>query len=288
MLGQFVITFREAFEAMLLMAILVMYLRRTGRVEHVRSAIYGALGALVAGGALAAGVAVLYGGLGEGSRELFEGVASLLAVGVLTYMVYWMATKGSEIHREVERKVSSSRSHLAVAAAAFVFVVREVIETVLFLTPFAARDAVATGIGALAGVVLAGALSYGIFSLGMRFPLRSFFYYSSMMLVLIAGGLAGYGTHELIEYAEEQGYELGWLGEPAYTLNIPPDSPLHQKGVVGSVLAVLFGYTVKAEWLRVLVHASYLAIALPAVHLAYASRRRAHRKAHAEAEVEAA
>ncbi|NOZ82849.1 MAG: ferrous iron transporter [Euryarchaeota archaeon] len=274
MLGQFVITFREAFEAMLLVAILVMYLRRTGREAHVRSAVYGAFGALVAGALIAGAVALIYGGLGEGNKELFEGVASLLAVVVLTYMVYWMATRGSEIHREVERKISSSRSHLAVALAAFIFVVREVIETVLFLTPFAARDAAATATGAIAGVLMAAVLSYGIFSLGMRFPLRRFFYYSSIMLVLIAGGLAGYGTHELLEYAEEQGYELGWLAEPAYNLGIGSDSPLHHKGVIGSIFAVLFGYTVKAEWLRVIVHAAYLAVALPAVHLAYASRRK--------------
>ncbi len=279
MLGQFVITFREAFEAFLLVSILVMYLRRTGREGHVKSVAYGSAAALTSGAAIALMVALIYGGLEEGSKALFEGVASLLAVAVLTYMVYWMATKGSEIHRDVEEKVRSSRSRLAIALVAYIFVVREVIETVLFLTPFAARDFAATSAGAAAGVALALLLSYGIFSLGMKFPLRRFFYYSSIMLVLIAGGLAGYGTHELVEYAEEQGYELGWLGEPAYDLGISSTSPLHHKGIVGSIFAVLFGYTVKAEWLRVLVHAAYLAVALPAVHLAYTSRRRAVREA---------
>jgi len=276
-IGQFVITFREAFEALLLVMILVMYLQKTGRHQHVRSAVYGAVGALFAGAAIALAVALIYGGLGEGKKELFEGAASLLAVAVLTYMVYWMATRGREIRSEVERKVSSSRSHLAVALASFVFVVREVIETVLFLTPFAARDLVGTAAGAAAGVTLAGLLSYGIFSLGMRFPVRRFFYYSSIMLILIAGGLAGYGVHELIEYAEEEGVELGWLAEPAYQLDIPEGSPLHHKGIVGSVLAVLFGYTVKAEWLRVIVHLTYLAVALPAVHRVYSRAESAPR-----------
>lgn len=269
MLGQFVITFREAFEALLLVMILVMYLKRIGREEYVKSAVYGAAGALLVGAAIALAVALIYGGLGEGKKELFEGIASLTAVAVLTYMVHWMATKGREIKREVEKKVTASRSHLAVALASFIFVVREVIETVLFLTPFAARDFTGTSIGAIGGAAVALLLSYGIFSLGMSFPIKRFFYYSSIMLILIAGGLAGYGVHELVEYAEEEGIELGWLGEPAYDLGIEKSSQLHHKGLVGSVLAVLFGYAVKAEWLRVIVHLAYLAVALPAVHRVY-------------------
>ena len=269
MIGQLVITFREALEALLLVTILIAYLKKTGREQFVKSAIYGVIVALVAGVAIAASVMVIYGGLGEGSKELFEGLASLLAVAVITYMVYWMATKGKEIRKDVERKVESSRGSLAIAAASFVFVVREVIETILFLIPFAARDAVGTAAGAVTGIVLALGISYGISAAGMSFDLRRFFYYSSILLILIAGGLAGYGVHELIEYAEEKDVELGWLASPAYDLGIDQSSPFHDKGIIGSVFAVLFGYTVKAEWLRVIVHGLYLAIAIPVIMRVY-------------------
>jgi high-affinity iron transporter len=269
MIGQLVITFREALEALLLVTILITYLKKTGREQFVKSAIYGVIAALVVGAAIAATVMMLYGGLEGGSKELFEGTASLLAVVVLTYMVYWMATKGKEIKKDVERRVESSRGSLAIAAAAFVFVVREVIETILFLIPFAARDAVSTAIGAVSGVIMAMVISYGISAAGMSFDMRRFFYYSSILLILIAGGLAGYGVHELIEYAEGSGVELGWLASPAYDLGIDKDSPFHQKGIVGSIFAVLFGYTVKAEWLRVIVHGIYLAVAIPTIIRVY-------------------
>jgi|Deesub1362A_J573_1020465.scaffolds.fasta_scaffold00158_20 high-affinity iron transporter len=269
MIGQLVITFREALEALLLVTILIAYLKKTGREQFVKSAIYGVLAALVVGAVIAASVMVIYGGLGEGNKELFEGVASLLAVAVLTYMVYWMAIKGREIRKDVEKRVESSRGSLAIAAASFVFVVREVIETILFLIPFAARDAVGTAVGAVSGVIMALVLSYGISAAGMSFDLRRFFYYSSILLILIAGGLAGYGVHELIEYAEEKDIELGWLASPAYDLGIDKSSPFHHKGIVGSIFAVLFGYTVKAEWLRLIVHALYLAIAIPTIMRIY-------------------
>lgn len=83
------------------------------------------------------------------------------------------------------------------------------------------------------------------------------------MLIFLAGGLAGYGVHELIEYYEQTGVNVGWLAEPAYVLNIPAENLLHHKNVIGSILAVMFGYTVSAEWARVIVHLSYLVIALP-------------------------
>ncbi|MGQ9780902.1 MAG: FTR1 family protein [Nitrososphaeria archaeon] len=89
------------------------------------------------------------------------------------------------------------------------------------------------------------------------------------MLILLAGGLAGYGTHELLEYYEENGFKVGWLSKPAYALAVPVDSPFHHKGVIGSIFAVMFGYTVSAEWARIIVHISYLTIALPLVVWVY-------------------
>jgi len=57
-------------------------------------------------------------------------------------------------------------------------------------------------------------------------------------------------THELVEYPGEMGVELGWLGECAYALDVPRSSPFHHKGGINSILAVMSGYAVSAEWTR--------------------------------------
>ena len=88
-----------------------------------------------------------------------------------------------------------------------------------------------------------------------------------------AAGSAGYGTHELLEYSGSIGLELGWVAEPAYALNIRNESIFHHKGAVGSIFAVLFGYTTKAEWLRLIVHATYLLIALPLLLYTYTIKK---------------
>jgi len=218
----------------------------------------------------------MYGSIAGPTKALFEGVAAIIAVFVLSSMIYWMASKGKELKMEVEKRLKAIVTRgatLALTSFTFIVVFREGLETVLFLTPFLVDDAVGTLIGASLGVVASLALAYVVFVVGMKINIRKFFYFTSILLVLLAGGLAGYGVHELAEYSEDVGIELGWLGEHAYVLDIPSDNAFHHKGVVGSILAVMFGYTVNAEWTRVIVHLAYLAIALPLVIWVYQKDR---------------
>ncbi|MEM3479241.1 MAG: FTR1 family protein [Candidatus Bathyarchaeia archaeon] len=106
----------------------------------------------------------------------------------------------------------------------FIVVFREGFETVLFLTPFFLTETTTTIVGALAGMITALILSLGIYIFGMKINIRRFFYFTSILLVLIAGGLAGYWVHELAEYYKEVGVDLGWLFEKAYVLNISADN----------------------------------------------------------------
>ena len=272
MLGQYLITFREVLEAALIISIVIAYMALTNKRHLVRYIWWGV--ALAVAASILAGlmVASFYGGLPEATVKLFEGVAALIAVAVLTSMIIWMALKGSRMEEDIRRRTTEVVERGAVTGLvtfAFIMVFREGFETVLFLTPFATSDPTGTAYGLLLGIASALVISFAIFKLGMRINLRSFFYLSSILLVLLAAGLAGYGVHELLEYREEVGAQVGWAGEYAYQLDISRDSPFHHKGTVGSVFAVLFGYSVKMEWARVLVHVAYLAIFLPLVIIAY-------------------
>ncbi len=272
MLGQFLLAFREALEASLIMAIIFAYLARTKRNPLTRYAWYGVYLAVAASLVLGASVWLIYGSLVGPTKALFEGVAALIAVFVLSTMIYWMATKGKEIKMEVEKRLETIVTRgatLALTSFSFIVVFREGLETVLFLTPYLVTDAIGTLIGAFLGIVASLFLAYAMFVVGMKINIRKFFYFTSILLVLLAGGLAGYGVHELVEYSGKVGIGLGWLGEPAYALDIPTNSLFHHKGAVGAIFAVMFGYTVSAEWARVIVHLAYLAIALPLVIWVY-------------------
>ncbi len=95
-----------------------------------------------------------------------------------------------------------------------------------------------------------------------RLDIGSFFRYTSVLLLVFAAGLAGYGVHELIEAGEGVGLDFGVLGEPAFDVNPPVNPsggfpPLHEKGLVGSILKALVGYDGNPEWLRVAVYLGY-------------------------------
>jgi len=252
MLGQYLITFREVLEAALITAIIFSYLIKTDRSDLSRYVWYGiylAVGASLSSGAF---IWLTYGILPKAFQSLFEATSAFIAVAVLSSMIYWMAIKGKNIREEIKQRIETVTTRgtiFGLTSIVFVVVFREGFETVLFLTPFLLDDAITTLIGMIAGTTTALILSYGIFIAGIKINLRRLFYFTRL-LILLASGLAGYGTHELIEYYEKTGVNLGWLAEPAYDLNLAKDNLLHHKNVVGSVFAVMFGYTVTAEWLQ--------------------------------------
>ena len=265
-LGQYLITFREVLEAALITSMILVYLARTGRNHLARYVWYGVILSAVASIALGAVIWWTYGILPKSTQALFEGIAALIAVAVLSSMIYWMATRGKMLKAEVEKKVEILATRGAVfglVSFAFAAVFREGLETVLFLAPYIVNDAVATVAGLLLGMLTSLALAYVLFFVGRKINLRRFFYFTSILLVLLAGGLAGYGVHELIEYTGPSAW--GFLGQNAYALNISQDNPFHHKGMIGSVFAVMFGYTVRAEWARVMAHLAYLAIVIPLI-----------------------
>jgi len=276
MIGQFLLAFREVLEAAIITSIILAYLARANRKDLSMFVWLGV--SLATALSLVSGLLVwlMYGVLSRPTQVLFEGTAAIIAVVVLTSMILWLATKGRDIRENIETRVAPFAKRgagFALASFSYVVVFREGLETVLFLTAFVVNNPVGTAIGALSGLLASVALSYGIFAIGMRIDLQRFFYFTSVLLVLLAAGLAGYGVHELIEYAQLSGADLGWFSKYAYNLNIPPESLFHHRGLLGSILAVMFGYSVSAEWGRLLAYFTYLALALPTVVRAYRKKR---------------
>lgn len=272
MIEQFLLTLRETLEASLIVAIVYAYLKRSEQTDLLSSMWCGVLVGVVASSASGVLIWFAFGNLSGPAEALFEGITAIVAVVVLSSMIYWMATRGKTLKAELERQVkaiATTGEKLAMTSFVFVFVLREGLETVLFLTPFLLTDAFGTVVGGLVGLLSSLVLAYLIFSVGVRIDVRRFFYFTSIFLVLMAGGLAGSGVHELVEYSNMSGIKLGWLGEEALVLGVPEGSIWHPEGAIGSIFAAMFGYAVEFEWARLLVQTAYLAVALPLVLRVY-------------------
>jgi len=259
--GPLAITFRESLEAALIIGIIAAYLKKTGRGDLNRYLFIGVSAAIIASVSIGGVVITIFGGLSGVSEKLFEGLASILATIVLTYMIFWMAKNSRKIKGELENRISTTVSSgyvLGISAIAFVTVIREGLETVLFLTAFAVQDLTSTILGLVIGIASALLLSFALFKSTYRLNLKVFFKYTSIILLIFGAGLIGYGTHELIEAAELSNIELGFLSTSAYDINpVDTSHTLHEKGLIGSLMKSLVGYDGNPEWLRVFVYLGY-------------------------------
>jgi len=264
-LPSFLITFREALEAALIVTIMITYLRKIGKEDLDKYAYFGTGAALLV--SLLAGIIlqVFYGGLGKVASQLFEGIASLTAVAVLTSMIFWMTKHSKEIKGEMETRINQAVTQgelYGITALAFVAVAREGLETVLFLSATFVQDQAGTLLGAAGGILVVLGLSYVLMKGTVDLEIGKFFKVSSILLLIFGAGLAGYGVHELIEAGENSGMDFGFWGEKPFDLNPPVNTDgsyptLHEKGIIGSILKGLVGYDGNPEWLRIIVYLGY-------------------------------
>lgn len=264
MLTSFIITFREALEVALVVGIVLSYLIKVKQTRYNNIVYLGVVGGVVASVIGAIIFNVLAGGFTGRAEQIFEGVTMLIGAALLTTMILWML-KQKHVVKDIETRVARevTEAHkFGLFSIAFVSVLREGIETVIFL---GAASFVSNGdglFGALLGIVVAVLLGYLIFIGSKRINIGVFFNITSVVLVLFSAGLVAHGVHEF----EEAGLipvvvEHVWDINPA----VNPDGSyplLHEKGYVGSVLKSLFGYNGDPSLLELLSYVSYLVVIL--------------------------
>jgi len=245
MIAALLIAFREGLEAALIVGIVLSYLKKMGYRQ--RAAVWwGVVSAVIV--SIVAGVALQVMGVGfEGRGEqLFEGITMLLAAGVLTWMIFWMQRQGRSIRTELEadvRQAVTGGNRRALFALAFVAVVREGIETALFLTAAAfsatpAQTLIGGGLG-LAAAVIVGWL---LFVVSVRLDV----------------------VHEL----QEAGV-LPVIVEHVWDINFIVD----ENSTMGSILKALFGYNGNPSLLETMSYAAYYLIIGIAIWLAQRTAR---------------
>jgi high-affinity iron transporter len=255
----FIITLREGIEAALIVSILLAYLRQLGRQDLSRLVWWGTAPAFLVSFGIGTAIFVAGAEFEGSSEEIFGGLATLIAVGVLTWMIFWMRRQGARIKAELEQRVNFAlvAGGGALAALAFFAVLREGIETALFLFAAAEGTAVESGgvgaqlFGAIMGLALAIVLAALLYRGAIRMNLRSFFRLTGLILIVVAAGLFANGIHEL--------QEAGWfpfLERTAFdfTATLPDDSGF------GAVLRGLLGYNADPTTLEVIAWLAYLVI----------------------------
>lgn len=226
MFSNYLIGLREGLEASLVVCILIAYLVRTGRRDALRPVWTGVAVAVLL--ALGFGCVLEFGSqeLTFEAQEALGGSLSIVAVCLVTWMVFWMRRTARHLKAELHGKLDAALAlgTGALVATAFLAVGREGLETALFVwtSVRAAGDGTPRPlIGAALGIATAVLLALLFYRGALRINLSRFFTWTGAMLVVVAAGVLAYGVHDL----QEAGLLPG-LHDKAFDISdtIPPDT----------------------------------------------------------------
>jgi high-affinity iron transporter len=179
-----------------------------------------------------------------------------VAVGFLTYMVLWMRRASRTVAQGIRRDIDSAvegGGQLALISLVFVMVVREGIETGLFIFGITRTSTpLQVALGAILGIVAAVALGYAVYAGGKRINLGIFFKVTGALLVLVAAGLLAHGVAEF--------QEAGLLPEVLPLWDVSAAPIIGEGALVSELLTALLGWNPEATLLEFLAWATYLLV----------------------------
>ena len=253
MLESFLVTSRETLEASLVVGIVLAYLNKTHNQNYKKTVYYGIIFGVIAS-LLAAFTFTFVAGDFEGTAEqIFEGMTMLIGAFLLTTMILWMMQQ-RHISREIEGKVEKHLmnvqplfSHIGIFMLIFVAIIREGIETVIFLNALNYASGI-NFIGGTLGIIAAVAVGYLFFVITRKINLKKLFNISSILLILFAAGLVAHGVHELQEA------RILPFATPLFDIS----NVLSDTSLFGSFLKGMFGYNPAPSLIELAAYATYL------------------------------
>jgi high-affinity iron transporter len=256
-LANALIGLREGLEAGLVVGILVAYLQKIDRRDVLPKLWIGIAGAILI--SLGIGAALTFGpyGLSFQGQEILGGSLSIVAVGMVTWMIFWMARHArnlkGELQGRLDRAIAGSAIGLVVLGV--VSVGREGVETALFVwaSISSSGNAVLGTLGAIVGILVSVVIAYLIYRGLVRINLSKFFFSTGIFLVIVAAGVLAYGVRDL----QEAGVIPG-IG--AYAYNLVSVIPL--SSWYGAILSGIFNFVPEPTWAQVVVWILYTAVTL--------------------------
>jgi len=258
MLANYLIGLREGLEAALIVSILIAYLVQTGRNDRLPPIWIGVGAAVLLSVGAGAILTFTSSRLSFEQQEAFGGFMSIVAVGFVTWMIFWMRRTARGLRADLDGKleVAMEVGTFALVLTAFLAVAREGLETALFFWAAAQTSSSATEplVGFLLGIATAVTLAWLLYRRAITLNLQRFFTWTGAGLVLVAAGVLAYGVHDL----QEAGILPG-LNNLAFDVSdqVPIDS------WYGTLLKGIFNFSPQTSVLEAIVWVSYVGIVMP-------------------------
>lgn len=246
MFANYLIGLREGLEASLVVGILVAYLAKSGRRDRLPPIWAGVLTAVALSLAFGAVLTFTSSRMTFEAQEAFGGSLSIVAVGFVTWMIFWMRRTARHLRAELHGRLDAALAMgtLALAVTAFIAVGREGLETALFIWTAvqAAGQTTDPVLGAALGLASAVFLGYLFYRGAVKINLARFFTWTGAGLVVVAAGVFSYGVHDL--------QEAGILpGGNAYAFDV--SSAVPPSSWYGTLLKGTVNFSPASTWFEV-------------------------------------
>ncbi len=250
--------FREGLEAFLIIALMLGYLTKSNR-NHLRKNVYMGLGigiiaSLVFGLGLFS-IAKLIGDLDVNIAKLWESVASIIAVILISTFIYWMIKHRYSIVSEITEKVNTNPSKIGITLLASIMVAREGAEIVLFI--FTSLDTYSYLLGTVLGIGLAIVITILVSKSMIKINLKLIFNITLVYLILQAGFLLGYSVHEFISYLKAIEVLDGTNIIYTKLFDLSDTFLYHKEKIVGIILYATIGWYSKPEVIQFIIQYGY-------------------------------
>ncbi|MGI8722011.1 MAG: iron uptake transporter permease EfeU, partial [Geodermatophilaceae bacterium] len=244
---------REGLEASLVVSILVAYLVKSGRRDRLPPVWAGVLVAVALSLGFGGLLTFTSGQLSFQAQEAFGGILSIIAVGFVTWMIFWMRRTARSLSSELRGRMDTALAMGtgALVVTAFIAVGREGLETSLFIWSAVQATGQSTEpvLGAALGLLTSVVIGYLFYKGALRINLATFFKWTGAFLIVVAAGVLSYGIHDL----QEAGILPG-LNSLAFDVSnaIPPSS------WYGTILKGTVNFTPATTWLQAIGWLAYI------------------------------
>ncbi len=242
-----IISFREGLEAFLILVLIFKFMEKTDNKHLNQSVIYGLISSI--GFSSIIGFLLYFIGKHinkiEDVGKLWESIASLIAVGLVTTFIIWMIRHGNEIKKYVEHKAKINLTQFGIYIVTFILIAREGVEIAIF--SFAGQYSyISIFIGVIISLIVTLAIYFSLF----KISISTIFKITLLYLIIQAGYLLGYGLHETLSSLNSLGYIESNNILLIKVFDFSNTILYHKEGIVGLPLNVLFGWYSKPEWIQ--------------------------------------
>jgi high-affinity iron transporter len=258
-LSSALIGLREGLEAALVVSILMAFLVKIDKRQALKWVWGGIVAAVLLSLAFGALISFTAAQLSFEQQELLGGSLSIVAVGMVTAMIFWMRRTARTLSGELRDKMSEALriGPFAVVALAFLSVGREGLETTVFLYATVQSAGLGTTeplLGFLAGLAVAILIAIALYRGAVNLNLAKFFKITGVLLIFVAAGVLGYGLHDL-----QEARFLPGLNTLAFDLS----GPIPEDSWYGALLKGFFNYSQRTTVVQAICWVAYVAIVLP-------------------------